>query len=147
MSDLRYEFGTSQVQVDAWRKRSPYALLIRDPARDPERQTRGMRGQYGVDPHNKLSAMALEDLRCALWTCLSEHPGRHMTFNELAVRLFDLTADIAFDTPLEDALWSLLVDGCVGMTMQAPIYWLRTCDVPELTREAPIYQPRQLSLF
>lgn len=45
-----------------------------------------------------------------------------MTFNELSVRLFDLTADVTSGTALEDALWSLLVDGCVGLTLQAPIY-------------------------
>ncbi len=97
-----------------------------------------------MDPHNKINRMGLEELRSVVWACLTQHSGTSMTFNELSVRLFDLTADVTSGTSLEDALWSLVGDGCVALTYEAPIQWCRTCDLQGVQDTAPRYeaQPR-----
>jgi hypothetical protein len=146
-----YVFGVSRRQIDAWRRgTSRYTLLIRSPT-DPERQTPGMRGAYGVDPHNKLNRMDAGELEALVWRCLSAHPGEPMTFNELSVRLFDLTADVTGDTAFERAVWSMIEHGCLAMTMEAPVLLIRSINLYELSCPAPVFTPPkkavQASLF
>ena len=77
--------------------------------------------------------------------------GDPMTFNELSVRLFDLTADVTLGSGFEDALWSLIEQGCVAMTLEAPIVFLRSVDLVDPTLPTPEFTPRrtpvQTSLF
>ena len=115
-----YVFGVSRRQIDTWRQGAGrYTLWLRGED-DPERQTPGMRGAYGVDPHHTINRMDEGELEGLVWGCLGAHPGDPMTFNALSVRLFDLTADVTGDTALEHALWSLVTQGCVAMTLQGP---------------------------
>lgn len=138
---LDYYFGFSAQEIRNVRTgASRYAFWVRSP-HDPKRQTHGMRGKYGVDPHNKLNQMDQEELCVLIWRCLSAHPGHPMTFNALSVRLFDLTADVTGDTAFEDAVWLMLAQGCVAMTLAAPVLLLRTCDLTELTAPVPTFDP------
>ena len=140
--ETTYLFGVSWDEINAWRQgTSKYTLLIRSPD-DPERQTPGMRGAYGVDPHHKLNRMDQEQLRGLIWGCLTNHPHEPMTFNELSVRLFDLTADVTGGTRLEDALWSLVHQGCLAITTTAPILMLRSIDLANTSRPAPTFTPQ-----
>ncbi len=51
-----YYYGFSRRQIDTWRhETNPYTLIIRSPF-DPERQTPGMAGAYGVDPTTRSTA-------------------------------------------------------------------------------------------
>ena len=57
-----YHYGFSRRQIDTWRHTTnPYTLVIRSPF-DPERQTPGMQGAYGVDPHNALGRIERGEL-------------------------------------------------------------------------------------
>ena len=48
-----------------------------------------------------------------------------MTFNALSVRLIDKTADITGGTPLEEAVWKLVLERQVAFTLEAPILFKR----------------------
>ena len=146
-----YHYGFSRRQIETWRHTTnPYTLVIRSPL-DPERQTSGMQGAYGVDPHNALARIGRGELEALIWRCLSAHQGTPMTFNELSVRLFDLTADVALGSGFEDALWSLIEQGCVAMTLEAPIVFLRSVDLVDPTLPIPAFTPKttpvQTSMF
>jgi len=148
---LTYHFGLTRRQIDAWRSGpSKYLFWVRAEG-DPERRTPGLVGAYGVDPHNKLNRMDLEQLRRLAWGCLSAVPGEPMTFNAMSVILFDLTADVTGQTAFEDAVWSLVADGCVAMTLEAPVLLMRSIDLTDTSRPAPAYveraDPVQLHLF
>jgi hypothetical protein len=69
-------------------------------------------------PHRTLNRQSLEAIRSEILRHLSD--GEPRTFNRLTVELWDITADIAFDTVADEALWSL-VGEYIEHTVKVPI--------------------------
>ncbi len=145
-----YYFGYAPSTLARMIAQAPYTHMIRGP-HDPERRTQGKAHQLGLAPHLKLNAYSHEQLRGMIWEMLCIAPGEPMTFHAISVNLFDLGADVTGLGPLDRALFSLVSDGCVAMTLCAPILFLRTCDLSELTHPPRLYeavpQATQGSLF
>ena len=51
--------------------------------------------------------------------------GEHRTFNRICVELFDRPADVMFEGPADQAVWSLAAQGLLEFTNESPIYWRR----------------------
>jgi hypothetical protein len=101
-----------------------FVHLIRGPS-DPAEMPRGVtserRERWGVAPHRKLDGTRVGHWTGPLLKLIREQP--ELTFNALCVTLTGLTADVAFGTPLDDALWALVERGLVEHTRVAPIRW------------------------
>jgi len=100
-----------------------YVHLIRAP-HDPERRSREER--RSLDPESSTSWRRMgteEQWRDRIRAHLAD--GEPRTFNRIAVELADMTADVATSGPADPALWSLVRDGEVEHTTEAPIYFRR----------------------
>lgn len=123
-----------------------YTHLIRDPD-DPTRSSRPSQGGYeDKTPHRSLDEIDPETLEHMILDLLSD--GEPRTFNRIAVELWDLTADIAFGTAADEALWRL-VGTATEHTNEAPVLFrlipgrLEGSSVEDLVRQVP---GRQLQL-
>ncbi|MCC6810530.1 MAG: hypothetical protein IT381_24080 [Deltaproteobacteria bacterium] len=98
-----------------------YIILIRSPD-DPERAPR----QKGSDkaPHLTLRKQSIAKWRDAIAALLED--GRAVTFNAICLELAGLTADICLDEVPEHALWSLVEQGRVTYSTEAPILFRKT---------------------
>jgi hypothetical protein len=137
---LDFYFGYAPAALDAMREHAPYTHMIRAPG-DPERRARGHVHKLGLAPHLGLAAYSHEQLRHMLWDTLGACPGEPLTFHALSVHLFDLGADVTGCGVLDRALFSLVCDGHVAMTLQAPILFMRACDLSEPSRPPGLYEP------
>jgi hypothetical protein len=101
-----------------------YVHLIRA-LDDPERPSRPARElRRDVSPHLTLRrTTTVEQWRTRLVELLGD--GVPRTFNRIGIELCGLTADILFSTPADPALWSLVDDGAIEMTLEAPILFRR----------------------
>jgi hypothetical protein len=99
-----------------------YVIMIRSPE-DPERTPRPKGGRKDRAPHRKLAKTTVAGWRPQILTLL-EREGP-MTFNALSVLLIDKTADITGGTPLEEAVWKLVLERQVAFTLEAPILFKR----------------------
>lgn len=82
-----------------------FVHLIRHP-KDPRRSPRPPGGRAERAPHRRLGAMDTDDLARQLLGLLAD--GVPRTFNRLAVELWDVTADVVFETAADRALWRLV---------------------------------------
>jgi hypothetical protein len=103
-----------------------YAHLARAPG-DPERTPRGAR-RDGPDPdgrdrgaawRRKLVGTKPEDHEEPIVGLLSD--GAPRTFNAIGVELYDKTADLLFETPVDAALWCLVERGVLEHTLRVPV--------------------------
>jgi hypothetical protein len=99
-----------------------YVHLIRHPD-DPERSPRPKGGVADKAPHVTLDKTTLRQWKPQLRRQLSD--GIPRTFNRLCVELLGFTADVAFNTPVDEALWWLVRFGEVEHTTKAPILFRR----------------------
>lgn len=134
-------FGHARSELDAMRRAAPYLHVIRAPG-DPERSAREEDRRLGSRPHHALAKMGQGELQGALWEVLGEASEEGLTFNAMAVMLFDVTADVAAFGALDRALFSLVESGCVAMTHTAPIRFIRTCELEGLNQQAPRHTPQ-----
>jgi len=110
-----------------------YLHLIRHPE-DPSRSPRPAGGQVDRMPHRTLDKRDPEAVRSDIVRHLSD--GEPRTFNRLTVELWDITADIAFDTVADEALWSL-VGEYIEHTVKVPILFRL---LPHLRNDAELRQ-------
>lgn len=103
-----------------------YTVLIRGPE-DPDRAprwserdpaTRGEREEKDARRRTKLDHKAA---RAVLRADIEAHPGT--TYNAACVRCFGTTADVTSEA-IEAALWSLVEDGTVVHTYEAPVRFI-----------------------
>lgn len=118
--------------------RKGYTHLIRAPD-DPERLSRQERKRLGLHdpaPHRTLSKTSRIEWRRRIAAHLRNRQGstgyptedkkrglprRASTFNRICVEMLGVTADIAFTTPVNHALWDLVERRVVEHTLVAPI--------------------------
>jgi hypothetical protein len=146
---LDFYFGYTPAALDAMLARAPYTHMIRASG-DPERRERGQAHVLGFAPHLALAAYSHEQLRHLLWDALGASSGDPMTFQALSVVLFDVGADVTGGGVLDRALFSLVCEGCVAMTLHAPILFMRACDLTCPSRAPAHYEAvpeQQGSLF
>jgi hypothetical protein len=95
-----------------------YVHLIRSPSDPRDVSARG--GKVGRTTANaQLGQQTKESWRAAIEQLLET--SAPVTFNALCLLLCARTADIMFETPLDDALWSLVDDARIEHTWDAPI--------------------------
>ena len=100
-----------------------YTHLVRaagDPERSGAAKEQG-RGWTGYVLQRKLKQGCLGDFTGSILGLLGDGVAR--TFNRIAVELLDVTADVAFGTPFEDALEELFDCEQIEMSEGLPIYW------------------------
>ena len=103
---------------------SAYVIMIRGKA-DPERPPQPRQhSQRDKTPHLTLRKQTRHAWRDSFVMLLGD--GEPRTFNALCVLLSGLTADICAGLVPEDALWSLVEEGAVEFTMEAPVLFRRT---------------------
>lgn len=104
-------------------RRRGYTHLIRSDD-DPERSPRKGRKHpdYDPAPHRTLKRSTRAQVRERLLEVLGE---AELTFNTIAVRGWDLTADVVFSTQVNDVLWDLVEEDVLEHTMKAPILFRR----------------------
>lgn len=95
-----------------------YLHLIRA-RNDRERSPRPQGGYADRSPHRTLAKTCATEWRDVILAHM--HDGVARTFNRLGVELLDKTADVLFQSPVDDALWSLVSDGLIEHTLAAPI--------------------------
>ena len=96
-----------------------FVHLLRHEA-DPTRSGRPRGGRVDRVPHRTLNRNTPRGLERQILELLSD--GDPRTFNRIAVELWDVTADVAFGTAADEALWRL-VDSAIEHTLQAPIFF------------------------
>lgn len=118
--ELTFCYGLGSHQLERMRTGASYTHLIRAPG-DPERRPRGRQHPLGYAPHHKLAQLSHNRLRRLLMELFDATLGSARTFHTVSVLLFDVGADVTFDGPLDAALWSLVSDGYLAMTLGAPV--------------------------
>ena len=100
-----------------------YTHLVRaagDPERSGAAKEQG-RGWSGYVLQRKLKQGCLGDFTGPILGLLRDGVAR--TFNRITVELLDVTADVAFGTPFEDALDELFDCEQIEMADGPPIFW------------------------
>ena len=100
-----------------------YVHLVRAPD-DPKRPPRPTAAERdaGRDQNREWRAIAklpVPELAERIAADLAD--GEPRTFNRIAVEMFGKTADVLFDKAPDHALWTLVADGRVEHTVEAPI--------------------------
>jgi hypothetical protein len=103
-----------------------YIHIIRAPE-DPERTPRPPGGRLDRAPHLTLDEIPVE--RCAEMILALFADGAPRTFNAISVELFDHTADMTLDSPLDRALWQLVAQTRLEHTLTAPIRFRPICEI------------------
>ncbi|OGQ89542.1 MAG: hypothetical protein A2289_07140 [Deltaproteobacteria bacterium RIFOXYA12_FULL_58_15] len=128
---------TARAQESAYSDDEGYTHLIRDPG-DPERLTREEAKRLGIRelaPHTKLDETPVSEWRRLIRAHLHDRGSStgypdadkvkavrtEFTFNHIMVELADVTADIAFSTNADRALWSLVHQGVLEHTASSPV--------------------------
>jgi hypothetical protein len=115
-----------------------YVHVIRGDG-DPEESARGegtdRRARWGIAPHLKLDATVRGTWTGPILRLLREQPA--LTFNAISVTLTGLTANVTFETPLDEALWALVDRGLVEHTLRAPIRWRAVSGASDQAVEEP----------
>lgn len=88
-------------------------------ADDPKRSAPHGKANRERAPHLRLKTLRIVDCRAAIAGLLSDGVAR--TFNRIAVELTGYTADLLFRGPFDEALWSLVDDGALELTLELPI--------------------------
>lgn len=108
-----------------------YTVLFRGPE-DPDRAPRWSerdedeRGERPLDDARRRTKTSRAAARAALYADIEKHSGT--TYNAACVRCFGTTADVTHES-VERALWSLVADGSIVHTMEAPIRWCATTQI------------------
>lgn len=104
-----------------------YTHLIRAKG-DPERSPRPRGGRKDKAPHltmRRAGPEAVRSWREAIAALLRDRTPR--TFHRLCVEIGDIEGSIGFEEAPDEALWSLVGEGILEHTLQAPILFrLRT---------------------
>lgn len=100
-----------------------YCHLVWGPD-DPKRSPRPKGGRADRFPHqtNKKTERAEWALRIEALM----DDGQPRTFNAMCVELLDQEASIAFEGPVDEALWHLVAQGRLEHTMDVPVYFRRS---------------------
>ncbi len=96
-----------------------FVHLIRHPD-DPRRSPRPPGGHDERAPHRVLDAMQPEKLERQILDLLAD--GVPRTFNRMAVELWDVTADVVFETAADRALWRL-IGPVLEHSLEAPVFF------------------------
>lgn len=75
-------------------------------------------------PHNTIRKWKLDDIEDAVMGLLSD--GKPRTFNAIGVELWDKTADILSESPVEEAVWQLVEKQHLEFTLRAPVLFKMT---------------------
>lgn len=97
-----------------------YIIMVRGPE-DPERTPRHLRNPESPNWYRHLKSTPIKVWRERLLRQLAD--GEARTFNRLGVELIDKTADTLHGSVVEEALWSLCLDGLVEFTPRSPVYF------------------------
>jgi hypothetical protein len=95
-----------------------YVHLIRAPY-DPQRRKRYGKQGILIRPDKTVSKVPVDEWTRRLLALLAD--GEKRTFNRIAMDLISMTADVAFNSTLDRALWGLVAEGKVEHTIEAPI--------------------------
>lgn len=111
-----------------------YVHLIRDP-NDPERSPRENRRGQELKWNTKAGQGQVEAWKEAILDHLAD--GEPRTFNCMMVGIADVTADVVFERPPDQALWELVASYQLEHTNEAPILFRRPPGFKQHAQSAP----------
>lgn len=112
------EWTTGEAPCYSKQPMAKYTIMIRAP-NDPERKPRPVGGQADRTPHMTLSKWDVKTIKKEIMKLMRD--GKERTLNAIGVELWDKTADITSGTPVEDALWDLVLERKLEWWTYAPI--------------------------